>query len=116
MPKNNAGFEFCQGLMPAAFITTSSLSDSIRLYTKRIAANKDIGDNNVKILGISKDVSFINKPTDIPLLVIRSTKRSDWVSQIIDISEKQTNKKPIKICLIMYLFSFFMSPIITKIS
>ena len=111
-----AGLAFCQGLMPAAFITTSSRSESIRLYTNKMAANRDIGDKIVKIRGIRSDVSSAKRPTEMPLLVIRSTNRKDCVSQMIDISEKETSKNPTKICFIMYRFNFFIKGIITKLS
>ena len=86
----------------------------MRLYTNNVAANKEIGERIVKIRGISKDVISANKLTETPLLVIRSTKRKDCVSQIMDIRENETNKKPANICLVMYMFSFFMPLIITK--
>ena len=100
-PKMMAGTAHCIGLMPADFITTSSRSDNMRLYTNKMAAKTAIGDKMVKIRGINKDVSSANMLTGIPLLVIKSTKRKDWVNQMMDIKEKVTNKKPTNICLIM---------------
>ena len=55
----------------------------------------------VKILGIKRVVSSTNIPIDMPFDAIRSKKRNDWDSHIIDIKEKLTNKNPMMICLVM---------------
>ena len=77
MPMNNAGFAVCHGLMPADFITISSRSVSMRLYTKRTATNSDIGERIANNRGIRQDVILMNKLKGRPLLVIISMKRKD---------------------------------------
>lgn len=71
------------------------------VVNERTATNKAIGDRMIYSLGIKSDVISINRLSGSPLLVISSTKRSDWVSQRMDSSEKVTSRKPTKICLAM---------------
>ncbi len=61
----------------------------------------------MNILGISRDVNFMNIPAEMPLEVIKSKKRRDCDSHIIDISEKLISKKPMRICLQKYLSIIF---------
>ena len=100
-PIKIAGLAFSHGLMPAAYMTTNSLSESMRLYTNKTAANNDIVDKIVNILGMSRDVISAKSPTEMPLLVIKSTNLNDCVSQMIDIKEKETSRNPTKICFII---------------
>ena len=53
------GFANSHGLIPADFMTTSSWSESMRLYTNKTAANKEIGAKIVKIRGIKREVNSI---------------------------------------------------------
>lgn len=63
----------------------------------------------VKIRGINKVVSSTNIPMVMPLEAIISKNLRDCDSQIIDINEKLISKKPIIICLVMYMFSLFIT-------
>ena len=102
-----AGLASFNGLMPDDAITTSSWSFNMRLYTNKTVANREIGANMVNMRGIKSDVNLMNIPADMPFETIKSKKRNDCESQIIDINEKQTIKKPMNICLKMYVSSFF---------
>ena len=107
MPKYIAALAFSAGEIPADFIITNSLSDSMRLYTNKTAAKAAIGDSKENNRGINSDVNSINKLIGKPLLVINCTKRNDCVSHKMANSEKLISRKPINICFNMYLFNIF---------
>lgn len=106
-PQKIAGLESCHGLMPDDFITINSWSDNILLYTNKTAAKRDMGARMVKMRGINRVVSSTNMPMVMPLEAIMSKNLKDCESHIIDIKEKLISKKPISICLVMYVFSLF---------
>ena len=46
---------------------------------------------------------------EIPSDAIKSRNRKDCDNQMIDIKDKHTKRKPIVICLDIYMFSFFIT-------